>query len=166
MTAAAAEKLFDAIADTAAAVDEIVEEMHGQYQNRVVELLDNPTQRDEILWLDAWEDSELEALGVLPDVFLALPLAALFDEPLNERGMEWQRIVATMIAAAKLQASLPVIRRVLGTTEDATRQVQGAAQQMSPQELKQAAAIGPGRARFDGARERRRAERAAAEGSA
>ena len=96
------DKLLDVLADHAAEVDEIAEERAAAHHERLLRLLWVPEERDPDLWEDAFEELELDP------AWLDFDVGEMNSIPKEERGLEWQAVMATLISVSKWQAALDV----------------------------------------------------------
>lgn len=138
------------LADNAAEVDSIAWKRGNDERNRVIELLDNPAERDPDLWEDAFA-----AVGIDPEwaVYSQYDLVASFA--VSERDLTWQMARATIEAAARTQAALELtVRDVLTASEQHAAKIA----RVSTADVKAVAKTGIGKDRIDAALERRKGD--------
>ena len=148
------ERLLDTIADAHAATDEAAEDGYEAYVARLVELLAEPSERRTELWAE-----EMAEQG-LAEEWVGYSLAELVEVPQSARGPERRRALEAVWFAAAEQVLwergwLPVAEAALGEA----RRLVDEAGQLTPSQLRDAAAEGPRRARFDAAKAKRRESR-------
>ena len=146
-------KLLDVLADHAAEVDEIAEDtaLGAAFKDRMMRLLLVPEERSEGLWSDAWEQ-----LNLGPE-WLDFDVNEMLDQVGADRTLEWRAVLEGMVAVARRQAAidLGIRERLYTVAARHAREVEAAARQLSPDELRRAAKVGISKDRIKVARERR-----------
>lgn len=148
-------KLHEAIADSVAAAELAVENAIDGRAPYIVALLREPTQRDEMIWRRCFAAAEA-AGGPLVEDDWDVDADDLVIWPREERGFRWAAIIQTMLAAAQAQYDAENILRPLWEALEAgglgvMAEAAGVPRPLSPEAKK-----GPGRSRFDAAKQKRR----------
>jgi len=147
--------LHDAIADWLADVEATVEEHSEGRVARIIELLREPTLRNAEIWLRCFEAAQ-ESGGPLTADDWDVDLDDLILWPKDERGFTWQAVIQTALSAAKAQYDAEnVLMPMWEALQRGGLAVMAAAAGV-PRPLSAEAKKGPGRARFDSAKQRRR----------
>jgi hypothetical protein len=148
------ERLHDAIADSVARAEAVVERTITGRSDRVVLLLREPSERNEEIWRDAFRAADA-AGAPLTEEDWDLDLDDLADWPVDKRDFRWSAVVQVAISAAQAQFDAEnVIRPLWAALEKGGLEVMDAARRVPV--LDAAARKGPGRARFDAAKQRAR----------
>jgi hypothetical protein len=147
-----ADQLLNLLADQAVETDDIAERFEGQWSAEVFDLINNPEGRDLALWTIAYAEL-LEPLGVVTlEEFLTATNYEYATQPTSPvRNLVWQAMVAT----ARQQANMSVVRDVLKSAERQADDVSDKVAGIDQGTLQEAAQEGIGNARFEAAKGRR-----------
>lgn len=143
--------IHDRIADAFASVDELVADAAHAFRERLLTLLNEQSERNEVIWNDAGAP-----LNITVDMMARVPVRE------RQLSNEWMNTMSIILAAARRQAWLEVIANPLfAKAYKHSARVKDTAGQMSKSELKHAADEGVSHEAFNKAK-RARMERTAA----
>lgn len=140
------------MADQAAETDEVAETRYDAFEERRLQILWDPGQRDPKLWRVRLLQAKVD-----PAKYAALTPADLNRIPRPQRSKDWIWILATICKLAELQAAYDVeaISRTLEMSAEHGDVVNPMARSLDNSELEAAAIEGPGKPAFAAAKERR-----------
>jgi hypothetical protein len=137
--------LLDKEAEAHAEIDGFVEDKEAAFSEGMYDLLLSANNRNISIW---------EAFGAHPE----LTLIEYGMVEIHSRGPQWNAEVSTMVAAARMQTWVNVFGvEYLALVERNAQTITAAANRLDNKGLREAAKLGIGKARFDGAKERRNA---------
>lgn len=148
-------RLHEAIADAVAGAEAAVEDAIEGRAPYIVTLLREPTKRDEMIWRRCFAAAEA-AGGPLVEDDWDVDADDLVVWPREERGFRWAAIIQTMLAAAQAQYDAENILRPLWEALQAGGLGIMAESAGVPRPLSKEAKKGPGRSKFEAAKNKRR----------
>jgi hypothetical protein len=147
-------KLHDAIADAVALAETAVERAIPGRSEAIVELLRAPEERDEVIWRRAFRAANNMGATVDADDW-DLDLEELAEFPKEARDFQWCITWQAAISAAQAQVDSRSLLSLWEALEEGGTAVVEAARGV-PRPLSPEARKGPGRVRFETAKQRRR----------
>ena len=148
-------RLHDAIADSVAGAEDAVERNIEGRAAGVVELLRRPELRDEAIWRRAFDAAESGGAPVGEDDWDD-PFFDLLEVPREDRGLGWGMIWQVAISAAQAQYDAEhILRPLWAALQEGGLAVMAEAAGV-PRPLSPEAKRGPGRARWEAAKAKRR----------
>lgn len=147
-------RLHDAIADAVAGIEVAVEDSIEGRSAAVVELLREPAERDELIWRRAFAAAARGGARVTEDDW-DLDMDELAEFPREARDFAWAAVWQTAISAAQAQVDSRSLLQWWEALQEGGLAVVEAARGV-PRPLSPEARKGPGRTRFEQAKQRRR----------